>query len=256
MAERRVANPRIGAYHARPIVTHAPPDPRFADLIRRIQEDARPRFQSAPCSPESRAAIDEEIALDRGAQRPHPRSDGPRRRPALHRPRGLGSGVVRSAGTPPVSDRRLLARRRSAWESRATVLPGCSRSGIRRQVPPPGDAPSGEIQGAMRSCGRSFRARIPSGLRPRLVRMAGRGRSRPSADSACRAVMARASRPRLGSGRQWLRFVLLRTGAVSCRHADTERRSASLVLGLGGRNGAGPVPGGRRRALPHASGRA
>ena len=65
MAERRVANPRIGAYHARPIVTHAPPDPRFADLIRRIQEDARPRFQSAPCSPESRAAIDDEIALDR-----------------------------------------------------------------------------------------------------------------------------------------------------------------------------------------------
>jgi hypothetical protein len=44
---------------------HAPPDPRFADLIRRIQEAARRRFQNPPGSPESRAAIDEEIALDR-----------------------------------------------------------------------------------------------------------------------------------------------------------------------------------------------
>jgi hypothetical protein len=42
-----------------------PPDQRFADLIRRIQEAARRRFQSAAGSPESKAAIDEEIALDR-----------------------------------------------------------------------------------------------------------------------------------------------------------------------------------------------
>ena len=43
----------------------SPPDPRFADLIRRIQEAARRRFQNAPGSAQRKAAIDEEIALDR-----------------------------------------------------------------------------------------------------------------------------------------------------------------------------------------------
>jgi len=47
------------------MVTNAPPDQQFADLIRRIQDAARRRFQSAPGSQESRRAIDEEIALDR-----------------------------------------------------------------------------------------------------------------------------------------------------------------------------------------------
>jgi hypothetical protein len=47
------------------VTRQRPPDQRFADLIRRIQEAARRRFQSAPGSPERKAAIDDEIALDR-----------------------------------------------------------------------------------------------------------------------------------------------------------------------------------------------
>jgi hypothetical protein len=47
------------------MVMHAPPDPRFADLVRRIQEASRRRFQSPPGSTERKAAIDDEIALDR-----------------------------------------------------------------------------------------------------------------------------------------------------------------------------------------------
>ena len=42
-----------------------PPDPRIVELVRRIQDAARRRFRHAPGSPESFAAIDEELALDR-----------------------------------------------------------------------------------------------------------------------------------------------------------------------------------------------
>jgi hypothetical protein len=49
----------------RTVFEKAPPDPRFADLIRRIQDAARRRFKNAPGSAESKAAIDDEIALDR-----------------------------------------------------------------------------------------------------------------------------------------------------------------------------------------------
>ena len=43
----------------------APPDQRFADLIRRIQEAARDRFRYPPGSSEAQIAIDRELALDR-----------------------------------------------------------------------------------------------------------------------------------------------------------------------------------------------
>jgi hypothetical protein len=41
------------------------PDPRLVELVWRIREAARGRFRVASGSPESRAVIDEQIALDR-----------------------------------------------------------------------------------------------------------------------------------------------------------------------------------------------
>jgi hypothetical protein len=76
----------------RTVIDRAPPDPGFADLIWRTKDAAQRRFKNAPGSLESQAAIDDEIALDRKAQRPCSGDHDRRDRPARSRPGRLTRG--------------------------------------------------------------------------------------------------------------------------------------------------------------------